>query len=243
VPCVLRRFLRVDVISGLSTETTEEEHAGQGNYPGIALVDMHHVVPNKTRDEGAHTNDDNSNDGRKGTRVDVRQCLTAENDGRCGEAKPRQGSVNMENMSEKNALREDVEDRVDSTTEISRAETGDDHGAETRYGAEGSNKRCRDGPESAEAENSSYRIPRENKCGRDTIHAPVTYLKLKVKVDCASTPTGMISNTVLTDLHKGQVTVRITIRWRRLTTTLECYTRFRSGIRVEFGYVLIPGIF
>jgi hypothetical protein len=113
----------------------------------------------------------------------------------------------MEKMSEKNALRENVEDRVDSTTEISRAETGDDHGAEASYGAEGSNKRCRDGPESSEAKNSSYRIPRENKCSRDTMPISVTYLKLKVKVDCASTPTGMISNTVLTDLHKGQVTI------------------------------------
>jgi hypothetical protein len=93
--------LSVNVISGLSAETTEEEHAGQGNYPGIALVNMHHAVPNKTRDEGAHTNDDNSNDGRKGTRVDVRQCLTPEDDGRCGEAKPRQGLAKDEKMSEK----------------------------------------------------------------------------------------------------------------------------------------------
>jgi hypothetical protein len=29
----------------------------------------------------------------------------------------------------------------------------------------------------------------------------VTYLKLKVKVDWASIPMGMVSNTVLTDLH------------------------------------------
>jgi hypothetical protein len=31
-------------------------------------------------------------------------------------------------------LNEDVEDRVDDAAEVSRAETGDNHGAETRYG-------------------------------------------------------------------------------------------------------------
>lgn len=94
---LLKRLLRVYVISSFSAKTTEEEHADQGNYPCIALVEVHHIVPNNARDEGAHANDDDSNDGRKSARVDVGQRLTSEDDSRCGKAKPEQFSAKYEN--------------------------------------------------------------------------------------------------------------------------------------------------
>jgi hypothetical protein len=37
-------------------------------------------------------------------------------------------------LNEDIALNEDVEDRVDGVAEVSRADTGDNRGAETRYG-------------------------------------------------------------------------------------------------------------
>jgi hypothetical protein len=80
--------LRVYVISGFTTKTPEEKHYDAGYHPCVALIDVYHVVPDKTRDEATHANDYDADDERKGAGIDVGERLASENDCCCGKAEP-----------------------------------------------------------------------------------------------------------------------------------------------------------
>ena len=115
-------------------EAPQAEHDDEYNAPRVALVAVHHVIPDEARDQAAHANDDDADDERERARVDGRERLAAKDDScsrkaesmrrrwECVRKRTRRFRVRGEDV-----LREDVKYRVNDSADVARAEAGNDH--------------------------------------------------------------------------------------------------------------------
>ena len=61
-------------------------------------------------------------------------------------------------IADVDVLRQDIKNRVDGATDVTRAKTGDDHGSQTGLGAQGSDEGRRYCPKRAKAEDGGDRV-------------------------------------------------------------------------------------
>lgn len=141
----------------MSAETPEEQYNDEDDRPCIALVVVDEVVADKARYDAEHADDDDADHEWKRAGVDGRKCLPSEDDCCHREPEPLREQVRQDGISRRarnpDSLRKDVQDGVDGSSDISRAEPRDDHCAEPRLRAKGTDKCCGHSTQRAKAEN------------------------------------------------------------------------------------------